>query len=249
MIYDLVGSTALVTGAARGIGQACAELLSSCGARVYAADIEPVAESERVMPISLDVADTTKVRQFVASCDDPIQVIVNNAAVYTPREGLSITIEEWRRSFQVIVEASLVGTAAVADRLRSSRLAGAVVNVASIAGFLGNVNQVDYCAAKAALIGLTRAAALDLIRDDITVNAVCPGSVDTPMIHRVAERIARAEDIPKEAALARIVEDIPTKRFQQPSEIAQAVAFLASTGARSITGQLLVVDGGQSVAI
>ena len=112
MIYDLVGWTTLVTGAARGIGQACAELLSSCGAHVYAADIEPFAESERITPISLDVADTTKVRQFVESCDDPIQVIVNNAAVYTPREGLSITIEEWRRSFQVIVEASLVSTAA-----------------------------------------------------------------------------------------------------------------------------------------
>jgi NAD(P)-dependent dehydrogenase (short-subunit alcohol dehydrogenase family) len=247
--YDLVGQVALVTGAAGGIGRACAMLLRDSGAQVYAADLTAADPEPGVVPVVLDVSDAAALRAFIEDAEQPIQICVNNAAVYNARAGLDIAIEEWRRSFSIIVESSLVSSAAVASRLRGAGLPGAIVNVASIAAILGNTNQADYCAAKSAVLGLTRAAALDLVGDDITVNAVCPGSVDTPMIRRVADRIAAMTGVTHDEAIGQIVSDIPAKRLQEPAEIAHAVAFLASTGARAITGQQLVIDGGQSVAI
>jgi NAD(P)-dependent dehydrogenase (short-subunit alcohol dehydrogenase family) len=249
MNYDLVGSTALVTGGARGIGRACAELLRENGARVYVIDVVPCDPQDGITPVTLDLSNPADLGRFIGGLDAPIQVCVNNAAIYEARNGLDVPLDEWRRTFSIIVESSLCGSAAMAARLRAAGLPGAIVNISSIAGILGNTNQVDYCAAKAAVIGLTRAAALDLVADDITVNAVCPGSVDTPMIRRVADRIAGMTGISPEDAIGQIASDIPRKRLQEPAEIAHAVAFLASQAARSITGQTLVVDGGQSIAI
>jgi NAD(P)-dependent dehydrogenase (short-subunit alcohol dehydrogenase family) len=247
--YDLIGGTALVTGGAGGIGRACAELLRDCGARVYAADLVPGDEQDGIIPVALDVSDAEALGKLFEKAASPIQICVNNAAAYNARNGLSVPLSEWRHSFSVIVESAMVSSAAMALRLRREKLPGAIVNISSIAGILGNTNQVDYCAAKAAVIGLTRAAALDLVGDDITVNAVCPGSVDTPMIGRVADRIAAMTGTTHDAAIGQIVKDIPKGRLQEPAEIAHGVVFLASTGARSITGQTLVIDGGQSVAI
>lgn len=249
MKYDLIGVTALVTGGGRGIGRACAELLRDNGARVYAADLVPGEPTPGVTQVELDVSDAVALTSFIDEVATPIQICVNNAAVYRARQGLDVPLDEWRQVFSVIVESGLVSSKAVASRLRREGLPGAIVNVSSIAGILGNTNQIDYCAAKAAVIGLTRAAALDLVGADITVNAVCPGSVDTPMISRVADRIAATAGITHDEAIGQIAADIPAGRLQSPLEIAHGVAFLASQGARSITGQTLVIDGGQSVAI
>jgi NAD(P)-dependent dehydrogenase (short-subunit alcohol dehydrogenase family) len=249
MTYRLIGTTALVTGGAGGIGRACAELLRDNGAQVYAADLVPGEKQDGITPVTLDVSDAEALAGFIGEAESPIQICVNNAAVYHAREGLEVALGDWRKSFSIIVESSITSSAAIARRLCRDGLPGAIVNISSIAGFLGNTNQVDYCAAKSAVIGLTRAAALDLVGDGITVNAVCPGSVDTPMIRRVADRIAAMTGVTHDDAIGQITRDIPQKRLQEPSEIAHGVAFLASTAARAITGQTLVIDGGQSVAI
>jgi NAD(P)-dependent dehydrogenase (short-subunit alcohol dehydrogenase family) len=125
-------------------------------------------------------------------------------------------------------------------------LPGAIINIASIGGKRGFPGQADYCAAKAAVLGFTRAAALDVAGRDITVNAICPGTIATPMIEQVVGDLARQRGTTEDEARGWVIGQVPIGRLQRPEEIAAAVVFLASMGARSVTGEALVVDGGQT---
>jgi NAD(P)-dependent dehydrogenase (short-subunit alcohol dehydrogenase family) len=196
--------------------------------------------------VRLDVADSAAVDGFVGSLERPIQVLVNNAGIYAARERLEISDADWRRTFAVIADGTFHCTRAVVRRLLDAKLPGAVVNVSSIAGKRAFPAQADYCAAKAAVLGFTRAAALDLASQDITVNAVCPGTVATPMIEKVIVGWAAQDGVPEAEIRDRIVGQVPIARMQGPEEIAAGVVFLASTGARSITGESLMIDGGQT---
>jgi NAD(P)-dependent dehydrogenase (short-subunit alcohol dehydrogenase family) len=241
----LVADTAAVTGAARGIGRACVEALRAAGCgRVYALDLvehEPPAGAEAVV---VDVADATAVDSFFAEIDHPVGILVNNAGIYRARDGLEITDAEWRRTFDVIVHGTFYCTRAAARRLVAEGRPGTIVNISSIAGKQGFAMQADYCAAKAAVLGFTRAAALDLAPRNITVNAICPGTIDTPMMDQVVADLAATfgrSDADQRVAMA---QTIPIGRMQQPSEIAAGVVFLASEPARAITAEALTIDGG-----
>lgn len=241
---ELVGRIALVTGAARGIGRACVERLVLAGAKVYSADVvghEPPQGAEAVV---LDVAEEAAVDDLIASVPEPIQILVNNAGIYRQREGLEIDAAQWRRTFAVNVEGTFLCTRAVVRRLVDAALPGAVINIASVAGKRAFPMQADYCAAKAAVLGFTRAAALDVARHSVTVNAICPGTVDTPMIAQVIRDLAAAGGIGDAEQRDRLLEGIPIGRMQTPAEIAGAVVFLASTESRAVTGESFTIDGG-----
>ena len=129
-------------------------------------------------------------------------------------------------------------------QLRADGLPGAIVNISSIAGKVAFATQADYCAAKAAVLGFTRGAALDLAPHGITVNAICPGTVDTPMIATVISDLARNQGVSEPEMRDRLIAGIPLGRMVQPADIAAGVVYLASTGARAITGESLTIDAG-----
>lgn len=242
----LIGDVALVTGGARGIGRACVEALAEAGAFVYSADVKEHDPPKGAESVILDVSDSVAVNKLVERASRPIQVLVNNAGIYRARAGLEIADDEWQRTFDVIAGGTFYCTRAVAGRLLREAKAGAIVSIASIAGKRGFPDQADYCAAKSAVLGFTRAAALDLATRDITVNAINPGTVATPMIEAVIRDTAAQSGRTEDAVRAQIVGQVPIARMQTPEEIAAGVVFLASKAARGITGETLAIDGGQT---
>lgn len=240
------GSVALVTGAAQGMGRSCVDALLEAGAvSVLAVDLNRTESTDaRVVPIQLDITDESAIRDLFAGTDQAVQVLVNCAGAYRFRDGLEIESEDWNRSFAINLQAPFLTMRYASRRLMSDSLPGAFVNIASIAGKRGFPNQADYCAAKAGLIGLTRAAALDLGGHGITVNAIAPGTVDTPMMEKVVADLMDITGLDEQDQRAELTKDIPIGRMQSPQEIAAAVAFLTSASARAITGETLVVDGG-----
>ena len=240
------GSVALVTGAAQGMGRRCVDALLDAGATsVLAVDLNRTESTDpRVVPIELDITDEEAIRELFADADRPVQVLVNCAGAYRFRDGLEIESADWDRSFAINLRAPFLTMRYASRRLIVEGLPGAFVNIASIAGKRGFPNQADYCAAKAGLIGLTRGAALDLGAHDITVNAVAPGTVDTPMMDKVVADLMAVTGLGEEDQRGELTKDIPIGRMQSPQEIAAAVAFLTSASARAITGETLVVDGG-----
>jgi NAD(P)-dependent dehydrogenase (short-subunit alcohol dehydrogenase family) len=241
-----VGDLALVTGAARGIGRAVVRALADAGVTVLSADVADHDPGPGAEAVLLDVADRAAVDRTVAEAPRPISILVNNAGIYAARDGLEIDDADWQRTFDVIVGGTFYCSRAVTRRLLAERRPGAIVNISSIAGKRAFPGQADYCAAKAAVLGFTRAAALDLATKDITVNAICPGTVATPMIERVISEMAAAEGRTEDELRSRIVGQVPIARMQTPEEIAAGVLFLASTAARAITGETLIIDGGQT---
>lgn len=242
----IIGSVALVTGAAQGIGKSCVEALLQAGAaHVIAVDIkQPQFDDERVEVATIDVTDEQAIRTLITQTARPVQVVVNCAGTYRARSGLDIELSEWNRSMAINLLAPFLIMKYASERLIQQGLEGAFVNVASIAGKRGFPNQADYCASKAGLIGLTRASALDLSPHGITVNAVAPGTVNTTMMERVISDLMEMTGLAEDEQRAALTKDIPIGRMQSAAEVAGAIAFLTSASARAITGETLVVDGG-----
>ena len=232
--------TAVVTGAARGIGRAIVERLVEDGFRVIAIDrldaVHDVASSLRatgaeVEAVVLDIRDRAAIKAAIERAG-PLDVVVNNAAVTSTRRFEDLTEEDFRENFDI----NTVGTFVVAQEgARRMRNGGRIVNIAS-RSFAGAPQLAHYIASKTAVVGLTRAMAIDLSPRDIRVNAVAPGVVDTDMLHYMTPE--RQQAMLGLQLLGRI---------GQPEDIARAVSFLASRENRYITGQVLVVDGGRSL--
>lgn len=243
----LVGPIALVTGGAQGIGRACVSALLAAGARtVYSVDVSEHQPADGAVAVPLDVSSENQISSFLATVDEPVQVLVNNAAIYAFRDGLNIDAMAWRRTFDVNVLGVFLMTRAISERLRATGTEGAIINISSIAGKRAFPNQADYCASKAAVIGFTRAAALDLADAEITVNSVAPGTIDTAMMDRVVSDLAKISGLTSDEQRLAMTKDIPIGRMQKPEEVAAAVRFLASRSARAITGETVTVDGGLS---
>lgn len=240
---------ALVTGAARGIGAAIAWRLAGTGydvainymhskaeALALAEDIR--AAGRRAVVLQADVASFEQVSKLVnQTCSElgGLDLLVNNAGIN--RDGLLVRMKPG--DFDGVLHGNLSSAfycsrfaAAIMMRQRS----GAIINIASVAGILGNAGQANYAASKAGIIGLTKSMARELASRGIRVNAVAPGVVDTDMTRGMPV-----------AALEKLVDVIPMGRIGQPDDVARAVAFLASDAARYITGQVLCVDGGMAI--
>jgi NAD(P)-dependent dehydrogenase (short-subunit alcohol dehydrogenase family) len=252
----LVGKTAVVTGAASGIGRAIAHRLGAEGALVIVADINPAGAEETTAAViaaggraeSLQV-DVGEVERLEGVFEDVarrhgLDVLVNNAGISGRADLLTVEPAEWDRITGVNLRGAFFCLQA-ATRQMIPRGGGRIVNTASISakGYRRTVS-IPYAAAKAGLVVITRLAAVRLAEHGITVNAVCPGPTRTPMNMGAAERIAAESGLSFEEAYARYAEHIPLRRPNDPEDIAAAIAFLASDDARNITGQSLNVDGG-----
>jgi NAD(P)-dependent dehydrogenase (short-subunit alcohol dehydrogenase family) len=239
----LEDQVAVVTGAGRGIGKAIAHRFAAEGARVGVLDLEAASAVDTAEEIgrgafalTVDVSDPDAVAGAFGGLDR-LDVLVNNAGVETRAPFLEITPDEWRRQIDVNLSGTFYCTQAGA-RVMSARGYGRVVNVSSVAGLIGPIDLAAYGAAKAGIVGLTRAAALDLADFGITVNAVAPGPIETELMLGVWSAEALRER-PQHGAIA---------RFGTVEEIAHAALFLASPESGFITGVTISVDGGAVAA-
>jgi len=240
----LEGRTAIVTGAARGIGYATAERFVAEGARVLLSDIDPgVAEAAARLGQThalVDVSDSTAIEALFTAADrdlGPLDILVNNAGVIgRATKLLDLAEADFDRVMAINLKAGLLTTQAAARRM-TPRRSGAVVNLASVAAIMAGGDQIPYAVSKAAVKQLTAMTALSLAPFGIRVNAVGPGPVETPM--------AAAVTGGGEAGLKRVLSRIPLGRLARPEEIAAIVAFLASDDASYLTGQTIFADGGR----
>jgi 2-hydroxycyclohexanecarboxyl-CoA dehydrogenase len=245
----LQGRTALVTGAAGGIGAGIGRALAAAGARVALADIaeEPLRETveslgEQGLPIVMDVSDAGSVRAGVTETEarlGPLDVLVNNAGVDTIARFVDTDEAVWDRLWSVNLKGTLLVTRAVLDGM-IERKRGRIVSIGSDAGRVGSTGEAVYSATKGGVIAFCKSLAREVARHGITVNCVCPGPTDTALLEQV-----RDYDEKLHASLTRA---IPLRRLGTPDDVAAAVAFLASDEAAYITGQTLSVSGGLTMA-
>lgn len=234
----LEGKIAIITGAARGIGRASAELFSEEGATVIAADLsqsEPFAD-ERIRFVEHDVTDQdswSSLVNDVVGTHGRIDILFNNAGIvgsYDPVD--SIAIDDWRRVFDVNVNGAFLGVREVVPHMRAAG-GGSIVNTSSIWGIAGAAGVAAYTAAKGAVRLFSKNVALSYIGDGIRSNSLHPGIIDTPLIAAQDAQVTQA-----------VVESTPMKRLGTPREIAYGALFLASDESSYMTGAELVIDGG-----
>ena len=245
-MFDLHGKVALVTGGSRGIGRAIAIALAGQGARVavnYVANAEAADEVVRQIAdcgsqgkaIRGDVSQADDVRRLVEetiATFDGLHILVNNAGLTQDDLLLRMSEEAWDRVQQVDLRGAFLCTKAALRPLIRQRW-GRIINIASVAGMVGNAGQANYAAAKAGLIGLTKSIAKEVASRNVTANAIAPGLVKTEMTADLTEEQEQA-----------VLQLAPLGRAATPEEIAPAAVFLASEEAGYITGHVLAVDGG-----
>ena len=239
------GRVAIVTGAARGIGREICLKLAGRGANIVGVDLLQDELAQTVKDLnqmgvkavgkSTNVTDSEAMKEMIQGVVDEfgkIDIMVNNAGI--TRDGLLLTMDEeqWDLVINVNLKGVFIGIQAVARHMLRSRY-GRIVNLASVSGVMGNPGQANYAASKAGVIGLTKTAAKELGRKNITVNAVAPGFIDTAMTQALPERLTES-----------IKPLIALRRLGQAEEVASVAVFLASDEASYVTGQVLIVDGG-----
>jgi NAD(P)-dependent dehydrogenase (short-subunit alcohol dehydrogenase family) len=247
----LAGKNALVTGGGRGIGRAIAERLAREGARVLVTgrtqpEIEEVASEIGGAAIRMDAKDRASVRAAIDAirAAGPVDVLVNNAGFAESVPFDRTTDEIWDDLIEVNVTSAFALCRAFVPGM-IERGFGRVINVASNAGLVGYGYSVAYCASKHAMVGMTRALAVEIAKSPVTVNAVCPGWTRTRMGEEATGRIAQKTGRSPEAAEKILANMSPQQRFAEPEEIAHVVAMLCAPEARSVHGQAIPIDGGQ----
>ena len=240
---------ALVTGGGRGIGAAIARRLSNDGARVVVLDRErtPLAAEIGALDVNCDLTDLASIEAALAQVKreaGDVSILVQNAGIGESAPFTKTTDEMWNRAMALNATAAFRVARAIVPEMIAAKW-GRVVNVASIAGLVGQAYVSAYCASKHALVGLTRAMAAELAKTGVTVNCVCPGFVDTEMTAKtIANIVQKTKRTPEEARKS--LEDMnPQKRLVLPEEVADCVAMLVGENARSINGQAIEIDGGQ----
>lgn len=247
----LEGKVALVTGGARGIGRAICEAMAAAGARVAVSDLRKedaaaTADPLGGMAVAMNVMEFGTIATSVKQVEDAwggIDVLVNNAGVFNMASIGRITVEDYRRQYDINVGGTIFAIQAVVPTMRK-RGGGAIINFSSQAGRRGEPNITLYCSTKAAVISITQSLALELANDKIRVNAIAPGVIDTPMWDVVDAQFAEYENKPKGQKKREVGEAVPLGRMGDPKDVADPCVFLASDEARYITAQTLNVDGG-----
>jgi 3-oxoacyl-[acyl-carrier protein] reductase len=245
--YDFTGKVALVTGSSRGIGAEVLTRFAAAGATCVLhywddpggqnkADAEALAAKLKATAIPADVRDAGQVEAMMkrvqAECGG-LDVLVNNAGILRDRTIKKMTGDEWQSVIDTNLTGVFHGCKYGAEVLRDG---GRIVNVASVAGLVGFHGQANYAAAKAGVIGMTRSLAKELARRKITVNAVAPGVVQTPMLGEI-----------KPEVMAEYLKQIPLGRLADPADVANVILFLASEDTSYVTGQVIPVTGGWMV--
>jgi 3-oxoacyl-[acyl-carrier protein] reductase len=245
MMFRFDGKAALVTGASGGIGAAIAHTLHAQGASVVlsgtrrdALDALAAALVERVFVCPADLGDAAAAEPLIAAAEaaaGPLAILVNNAGMTRDMLALRMNDADWQAVLDVDLGAPFrLARAVLRGMLR--RRSGRIINIGSIVGATGNAGQANYAAAKAGLVGLTKALAQEVASRGITVNAVSPGFIATPMTDRLSEQ-----------QRAKLADAIPLGRLGRPDDVAAAVAYLASDEAGWVTGATLHVNGGMAM--
>ena len=256
---SLEGRHALVTGAGSGIGAAIARTLAAAGARVTLAGrrrapLDALAAEIGEASVVADGFDVTRPEAIAAGLDaartafGPVSILVNNAGEAPSAPFDKTSAEMWGHVIGVDLTGVFHVTQAVLPELKAHGAGARIINIASTAGLTGYAYVSAYCAAKHGVIGLTRALALELAKKGVTVNAVCPGFTDTPIIQRSIATIVEKTGRSADEALAEFTKSNPQGRLIQPQEVADTVLWLASSTAGSITGQAIAVAGGEIMA-
>jgi 2-hydroxycyclohexanecarboxyl-CoA dehydrogenase len=246
---DLAGRTAVVTGAGSGIGLAIAQALGDAGAAVAAADIDLDAAGAtaraigerggRALPFQVDVTDRDSVAALANAVPEElggVSILVNNAGWGQPQAFSENTPDLWDRIVAINLMGPILVSRAFMDPMREAG-GGRIVNISSDAGRVGSSGETVYAGAKGGVISFTKSLARELARDKINVNCVSPGPTETPFFAKHTEKMQEA-----------LVRAIPFRRLARPEEIAGAVVFFASDQAAFITGQVLSVSGGLTMA-
>ncbi len=246
---DLTGKVAIVTGSGRGIGKAIAMKLAEVGAIIIINDVgdkapveETVAEIKKfdgqAMAVMADVSSTTDVARLVDTATKTygkVDILVNNAGITRDQLTIRMTDEDWDKVLTIDLKSVFLCTRAVLRQMLKQR-SGRIVSISSIVGIIGNAGQANYASAKAGIIGFTKTIAKEVASRGITVNAVAPGFIDTPMTQALPEERRQT-----------LMNSVPLGYLGTPRDVAETVAFLASEEARYITGQVITVDGGISL--
>ena len=246
------GKVAIVTGGASGIGKASVAALLAHGAAVVAADLNPNVHQafgdlpfdfgDRLRTCVVDVSDEADVEKMLATAIDAfgrIDIVVNNAGVGGAIGRIvDMDLADWRTTFAILVDGVFLGMKHAARHLAAQGDGGVIINMASIAGLNGGVGPLAYSAAKAAVINMTENAAVELAPHRIRVNAICPGAIQTPMLHAKGDPVA-----------AKAIADIqPWPDAGRAEQVAELVLFLSSCRSEFITGQAHTIDGGLTAA-
>ena len=242
---NLDGAVAVVTGASRGLGRAIAEELANGGAKVvvnYSRSKEPAEEvvsqisenGSEAIAVQADVSDAEQAQRLIDESIEQfgrIDILVNNAGINRDKTLKKLTIEDWDVVVQTDLNSAFYTVHAALPQMMEQE-SGCIINMSSFIGQAGNVGQANYAAAKAGLLGFTKTAAQEFARYGITVNAICPGFIETDMV----------ADIPDEAK-EKLLKTVPLGRFGKPEEVARAARYLVEDG-DYITGQSLDINGG-----
>ena len=253
---SLVGKQAVVTGAGRGIGRSIALALAEAGADVAVtarsvAELEQLASEieslgRRSIFVPCDVTDSQQVQQmastFLAGLGG-IDILVNNAGIAGSHKILDHPDELWHRMLSINLTSVYYVSKAFVPQLMAQR-SGRIITIASIASRVGDRYIAAYTAAKHGVLGLTRALAVEMLPYNVTVNAICPGYVDTPMTDASVQNIVSRTGMTNEEARAYLAKTSPQKRLIEPEEIAALTVFLAQDISKGITGQAVNLDGG-----
>ena len=245
LVGTLQEAVVVVTGASRGLGAAIAEELGRGGAHVvvnYSRSKEPADElvgrieegGSRAIAVQADVSNPEEAQALIDKTIEEfnrIDVLVNNAGINIDRTLKKLSVEDWNTVIQVDLNSAFYTVHAALEHMMEQG-GGKIINMSSFVGEAGNIGQANYSAAKAGLLGFTKTAAKELARSGITVNAICPGFIETDMV----------ASIPEEAK-AKLLKTVPLGRFGKPEEIARAVRYLVEDG-DYITGQALDINGG-----
>ena len=243
------GRVAIVTGAGQGIGKGLAMKFAEAGARVAVCDINEEAavstareiqnEGREAMPFKFDVSDKAMCEKLVEATKDNwggVDILVNNAGIIRDAMLSKMTEEQWDMVQKINLKGVFLMTQAVYKIMREQNF-GRIINISSSA-CKGNIGQANYSASKAGINALTYTSALEFGKYGITVNSVCPGVIDTPMIRSVPEKIYN-----------KWIETIPAKRIGNTDDVSAAVIFFASEEAGYINGQTIFVDGGMQTGV
>jgi 3-oxoacyl-[acyl-carrier protein] reductase len=242
---ELKNKVALVTGGAQGIGRTISEELALAGAHVVLGDVNlegAQAKAEAInnsggsaSAVKIDVSNATEVREafdFIMKNKKPVDIVVNNAGI--TRDGLMVRMKEsdWDLVLDINLKGSFLCSQQAAKQMMKQK-SGAIVNIASIVGVMGNFGQANYSASKAGVIGLTKTLAREVASRGIRVNAIAPGFIDTEMTRVLDEEVRQ-----------KLIEQIPLARLGLPEDVARCVNFLVSDKSSYVTGQVINLNGG-----
>lgn len=257
MVKDKV---TIITGAASGIGLAIAKVFLENGAKVVLADLNEdklIQETDALksqgydcMPIKVNVTDEQAVKAMIDQTVEQygrLDILFNNAGLQHVESIESFPIEKFRQMIDIMLTGSFIGTKYALPIMKQQQ-SGRILNMASINGVIGFAGKAAYNSAKHGIIGLTKVTALETATEGITVNAICPGYIDTPLVRNQMDDLAKERGVAVEQVLEDVLYPlIPQKRLLDIKDIADYALFLCSDSAKSVTGQAILIDGGYTV--